>query len=345
MTYKLNAWNKITGIQAERVAELDSLTREQWLEERMKGIGGSDISAIAGVNPWSSAIDVYLDKTGKKPPIAENEKMKWGSILEQPVADEFANREEVKVQRVKAILQHPENPVCLANLDRLIVKNGHPLDGAAACHSFLNEKGNGILEVKTTGWAQAWVGGAIPDMYFLQLQWYLFITGLKWGQFAVLVSGQDFLTTAVIEADPKVGENLCEIANRFWRDNVVGDHVPPVDQSPAALDAIKILYPNQDEETVQLDTGLNDLIAKRIDLNNAMTKAKGQKSFIDAQIMGKMMNAKWGLTDKYKVTRVLKNSRAFDKKAFEEKHPDLCRKYMKASQSIYPLYSELKKKK
>lgn len=344
MSFKKTTWNHTTGIQAERIAEVATLSREEWLAIRKTGIGGSDISAIAGVNPWSSAIDVYLDKTGRKPPIEENQKMKWGKILEQPVADEYSNSENVKVNKVLAILRHPEQKHCLANLDRLIIKNGHSLDSGSQAHTFLKERGNGVLEVKTTGWAQAWSGGEIPDMYYLQLQWYLFITGLAWGQFAVLVSGQDFLTTNVIEADKKVGANLCEIAERFWRDNVIGDRVPDVDQSPAAVDAMKILYPNVDEETVELDEALNKLISERVALNAALTKGKSQKAYIDAQILGKMQNAKWGITSKYKVTRINRSNATFDAKRFQAENPETAAQYMKSSSSIYPLYKVIKQK-
>lgn len=343
MSFKRTAWNNTTGIQAERIAELKNLSREEWLAIRMTGVGGSDISAIAGVNPWASAIDVYLDKTGKKPPIEENEKMKWGKILEQPVADEYANRENVQVNRVRAILRHPKKEHCLANLDRLIIKNGHSLESGSEAHKFLKTKGNGVLEVKTTGWGQAWGGGEIPDMYYLQLQWYLFITGLAWGQFAVLISGQDFLTTDVVEADKKVGENLCEIAERFWRDNVMGDRVPEVDQSPAAVDAMKILYPNFEELTITLDESLNKFIKERLALNEALKKGKSQKAYIDAVILGKMQNAKWGITSEYKVTRVNKNAAKFDAKRFKEENPETHSKYLKESSSIYPLYKVIKK--
>ncbi|MGQ7158114.1 YqaJ viral recombinase family protein, partial [Escherichia coli] len=45
----------------------------------------------------------------------------FGNVLEEVVAKEFAKRTDLKVQRSKAILQHPEYPWMLANVDRLIV--------------------------------------------------------------------------------------------------------------------------------------------------------------------------------------------------------------------------------
>ena len=33
----------------------------EWLKERQKGIGGSDVGAIMGVSKWKSAFEIYLD--------------------------------------------------------------------------------------------------------------------------------------------------------------------------------------------------------------------------------------------------------------------------------------------
>ncbi|EJQ11704.1 hypothetical protein IE3_03165 [Bacillus cereus BAG3X2-1] len=41
--------------------------------------------------------------------------------MEEVVAKEFSKRTDLKVQRRNAILQHPEYPWMLANVDRLIV--------------------------------------------------------------------------------------------------------------------------------------------------------------------------------------------------------------------------------
>ena len=127
---KLTAWHNTTGIKANRVFNYSEdpemkqeETHESWLEARRKGIGGSDISAIAGVNPFKSAIDVFLEKTGRVR-FPENKNMRWGKILEDPVAKEYGVTEKVGVHRINAMLQHPTHQFALVNLERLIVKNG-----------------------------------------------------------------------------------------------------------------------------------------------------------------------------------------------------------------------------
>ena len=39
------------------------LTREEWLEWRRKGIGGSDAAAVLGISPFRTAVDLYYGAT------------------------------------------------------------------------------------------------------------------------------------------------------------------------------------------------------------------------------------------------------------------------------------------
>lgn len=43
------------------------MDREKWLEERRKGIGGSDAAALVGMNSYSTPYMVWADKTGRLP--------------------------------------------------------------------------------------------------------------------------------------------------------------------------------------------------------------------------------------------------------------------------------------
>ena len=47
------------------------LSREEWLKWRTKGIGGSDVSIIAGINKFKSSFQLWLEKTGQIVPQEE----------------------------------------------------------------------------------------------------------------------------------------------------------------------------------------------------------------------------------------------------------------------------------
>jgi putative phage-type endonuclease len=184
-----------------------------WLKNRSRGIGGSDIGPICGVSPFTSARQIYLNKTGQfqdafKPGEAAQERMHFGHMLEPIVADEFVLRSGKKVIEANATLVHNEYPWALANVDRLIV------DDAGIPY--------GVLECKTTSEYNddEWSQGDILLAYIYQLNWYLWVTGLEYGAFACLVGGNKFYYYEVFRNDELIKDTLFPAADKFWNDNV-----------------------------------------------------------------------------------------------------------------------------
>jgi len=48
-----------------KLVDTREITREEWLSWRKKGIGGSDISSLLGLNPWRSPLALYYDKVSE----------------------------------------------------------------------------------------------------------------------------------------------------------------------------------------------------------------------------------------------------------------------------------------
>lgn len=109
----------------------DSVADVQWLEDRRKGIGGTDAAAILCTSKWSSPLDVWLRKIGEAPEVEETEQMWWGKALEDLIARRFtettglalwdpaqAHRDGIIPSRFAV---HPQHPELLASADRLVV--------------------------------------------------------------------------------------------------------------------------------------------------------------------------------------------------------------------------------
>lgn len=193
-----------------------------WLAARTNGIGGSDVGAICGVSPFTSARQIYLRKTGQynestQQSDASKERMHFGHMLEPIVAEEYATREltgtNLRLVDIDATLQHKDYPWALANIDRLIVEVQE--DGT--------EKPVGILECKTTSeyMNDEWESGEILMSYIYQLNWYLWILGLEKGAFACLVGGNKFYSYEVFRNDELLNETIIPAAKSFWFDNVL----------------------------------------------------------------------------------------------------------------------------
>ena len=97
------------------------MTREEWLKLRKTGIGGSDAGAICGLNPYSSPVKIYQDKTQEETEEEDNESMRQGRDLEDYVARRFMEETGLKVRRSSQMYRSEEYPFMLANVDRLIV--------------------------------------------------------------------------------------------------------------------------------------------------------------------------------------------------------------------------------
>lgn len=257
---------------------------EAWLRARTRGIGGSDLGPICGVSPFTSARQVYLNKTGQfqeamTPNDAAKERMHFGHMLEPIVADEYAKRELVdggahpgmRLMTVDATLVHKDYPWALANVDRLIVdKDGHPF---------------GILECKTTSeyMNDEWENGDILLSYIYQLNWYLFVTGLKFGAFACLVGGNKFYSYEVVRNDELIENTLLPKAKDFWYDNILALKEPEMQATDT--DFANGLYSEvvknseivfEDDETNDLANTVFECKAKIKELTATMEEAQNR---------------------------------------------------------------------
>lgn len=201
------------------------LSHEDWLAARRGGIGGSDAPVIMGVNPWKSPMDLWLEKTGDfadEPGETAKERMYWGQVLEDVVAQEFSRRTGKKTRRRNAILIHPRHDWMLANVDRLVV----------------GEKAG--LECKTTS-AYYQDDGVLPLLYYAQVQHYMAVTALRTWYVAILAGGQRYFCYEVPRNDEYINA-LIEAEQYFWQLIQDGTH-PEMDGSEASGRVLDRLYP------------------------------------------------------------------------------------------------------
>ena len=150
----------------------DFHNEQEWLSGRMNGIGGSDASAVVGMNPYKSNIDLFEEKIGRRIPedISDKPCVIYGKLAEAPIRELFRlDYPEYQVEHYEfRILQSIQNPFMQASLD------GELTDPSGR---------RGILEIKTTNILQSmqrekW-NDRIPDNYYIQVLHYLLVTGYE----------------------------------------------------------------------------------------------------------------------------------------------------------------------
>jgi len=104
------------------------LTARQ-IEDRRGWVGASDAAAILGINPYSNAHDVYLEKTGRCTP-PQNKAMDAGSRFEGVIMD-WAEDELGAMER-DVLFEAPCGCPIKARLDGMLLRGREPVEGKTA---------------------------------------------------------------------------------------------------------------------------------------------------------------------------------------------------------------------
>lgn len=194
-----------------------TMTREEWLAERRQGIGGSDAAAVLGLSPWRTAVQVWLDKTGRAEPQEETEAMRIGTELEDFVARRYEQETGRTVRRFNKMVH---KGCLLGNFDRLVVPDGEKVA------SHMDEvRTDLLLECKTS--SREWEDG-VPMQYALQVQHYMGLEPrLLHADVACLFLGRKHFEIFRVERDDEVIKVTQERLTEWWNKYVVGDEMPP----------------------------------------------------------------------------------------------------------------------
>lgn len=292
------------------------MSRFEWLQERTKGIGGSDAGIILGLNKYRTAFELWLEKTGQVEPVeVDNEAIYWGNQMEDVVAKEFEKRTGKKVRRTNFMYSHPEHPFIKANIDRLIV-------GESA-----------LLECKTASayLAKEWEGEEVPDTYLVQVQHYLGVTGKEKAYIAVLVGGNRFIWKE-IERDEDLITMIFEAEKNFWERHVLGGEPPALDGSSAAEKYLKEKYERAEKDKeIVLPGEYKELLLQYEKVKSDEKLIKSAKTEIENKIKAELKDAESGNADRFIVTWKNQSRNSVDSKALKEKFPDIYNQVLKIS--------------
>jgi len=227
-----------------------SLTNEQ-KEKRRKGIGSTELIAIAGKSKWASPLDIYFLKMGVTEPtdISDVPAVYWGTTLEAVVANEYAKRTGKTLEETDETFVHKEYPFIVSHIDRKIVGE------------------NAVLECKTATLHNAH----------------------KWDyvDIAVLIGGQDFRTYRY-RRNLKLEEKIIEICKRFWLDHVEKG-VPPSPQSTS--DILKLFPRPTNEEAKIIDEESRYTIDKLKEIREKIKNLQEEEEKHKTQICSKIADS------------------------------------------------------
>ena len=235
-------------------------------------ISGSEIGAILGLSPFTSAVTLWAEKTGRiERDVVGNTAMRLGQLVEPAIRQLYVE-------------QHPDHVVEEVGTYASIHASWMHANPDAVC---LDETGQGyILEIKHT--ALYW--DAVPEHYKAQVFWYMFVFGLKKSVFAVVNAGR-YKEYEVIWDDFEWQAILQRVTD--FRQNVLDNLQPEWDGSESTFETARKLSPGietRDEELGQLGI---ELVNAQTDFDAAETHLREMKS----RTIGALNGAKSGTID------------------------------------------------
>jgi len=241
-------------------------------------IGGSDAAACVGESPWKSRYDLWYEKVFNLIIPIENEAVKWGILLEDVVAQEFARRNGKKIRNAKKLYKHEKYPFLCGNIDRKVA----------------NE--SAVLEIKTTSqynsddWKES-----VPRHYYLQVLHYMMVTGYDKAYVAVLIGGQHYKQFEINRDESEINW-LLEKELELWELVKTGTQ-------PDITEASKIInyaYPNDNGTTIQLSD--TESIERYIEIRDKMKELQDEQDFMQTLIKAEMQEAEMGIIGNYVVS-------------------------------------------
>lgn len=311
------------------ITKIKTNNRQEWLEERRKSLGGSDMGAVLGMNNYTSPMAVWMDKTGRLPEREQSEWMRLGTDLEDYVAQRFCEISGLKVIKDNTTWRNSKYPHIHMNPDRRIV--GHKAGLECKIVSQLNEK--------------KYRGGEFPDSYYAQCCTYLRVSEYERWYLGALVLGvglriyqltripndtkPDWCNESVYVDDEEL-DALSNTAEWFWS-FVEKDTPPPADGHPKTGEALVTLYPNSTDASIGIGAFERDL-EKYLSLKDQVKELTQTIDAIENRIKAHLGECERGEGEKFKVSWKTQTRSTFDSKKFIADHPQMdVSKYFKTS--------------
>lgn len=298
------------------------------------GLGGSDAAAVLGLDKYRTALDVWMNCTGRSEREDQSEPAEWGQRLEAEVLRKYAEglpypevligRDhdgklasyqigtdgKIEIVRLNGggekvsdtartlmdTLRHPDRPHLMAHPDALV---------------FDCETGDllRLVEAKTAGhwaakdWGEEGTDEA-PPPYIVQAHHYagvLAANGYPVPQcdVPVLLAGQKYREYP-IRISVTLSRNVCDRLDRWWNTYVVADQVPPVEARDNRT--LGMVYPEDTGESVFAPDGMQDWARALGEYRDAEKEAKEERARCEAEIKAALGEASEMVGEGWRVT-------------------------------------------
>lgn len=292
------------------------MENREWLALRKTGIGGSDAGTVCGLNPYSSPMKLYYDKTTDRIEETDNESIRQGKDLEGYVARRFMEATGLKVRRSNFMYRSVEYPFMIADVDRLVIGEDAGLECKTA--SAYN--------------ADKWKDGDVPLHYLMQCYHYMAVTGKRVWYIAAVILGREFVYRKLIWDDDVITA-LVGLEKDFWENHVMAGVIPAPDGSKACDEVLAGHFGRAEEGRAVELVGFDDKLDRREAILTQISELQEEQSRIEQEVKLFMKESELASSAKYRVSWKNVDTARLDTKRLKEELPQTYRDYVKQSPS------------
>lgn len=311
-------------------------TEEQFALERRSYIGGSDMAAIYGVSPYTTAVELWLEKTGRRRPRrrskAEQRILDAGKRLEPIIVDMTIEKLRDEGHDVELIARNKryfdaEYPFLSCEIDFELMLDGEHINGDAKT----------VRGFAKTQWGDEETD-EMPLHYHVQFMHGLGITGKRRCIVSPMMS-LDAVGTYWAERDDEVIAAMRAKAVEFWNDCILGDKVPDI----MRFDDVKAIYPIDNGKSIEADEPTAIKVERLRSIKEQIKSWENEAESLQLDI-AEFISPHSILTigGEPVLTWKAQEARRLDQEALEREHPDLFAKFKTTS---YQRVMRFKKRK
>lgn len=250
---------------------------KQTKELRRSGLGGSDLAAVLGLDPYKSAYELWCEKTGVIEPadLSDDDVVWFGSASEDLHAKFFERKTGFKVFDIEGTHRLIGHEHLMAHPDRAVIEH----------------QGGDIsrgLELKSTDAYGAKYWGEpstdeIPVHYLPQVHTYMAVMDWSLMYVSVLIGRQ--LKVFKVERSKEWDVTVVDAADIFWNDYVLAKREPDLSYDRLTLGALKKAYRGvQQEALVYANDSIGALVNLQTDLKGRKDQLQLQLDAVDAEL-------------------------------------------------------------
>lgn len=270
-----------------------------WLELRAMDITSTEMAALFGLSPYTTEFELYHRKLKNEiVSLEENERMKWGTRLQDAIAAGVADDMKWRVRPMKEYVRLKDKRLG-ASFDWRIQANGET-----------DSDDDGVLEIKNVdalifrdGWLIDDDGNVeAPPHIEIQVQQQMVVAGLKWSRIAALVGGNK---VALIERelDNDIATQIVEKVDKFWER--IETQTPPQPDFERDAEFIAQLYRHAEPGKIADVSQSAEFCGMALEYKRVADEIKGldaKKDALKAQMLMSLGDAEKAVGDGFSVT-------------------------------------------